>query len=420
MRILMLSNLCPPFSVGGYEIACANVAAGLHEMGHEVRLATTRSPLPGPSEPSYVERCFGLHWFQPVTIADESVRRYPLFHASISDYNNTAELLRLLRGFAPDVVYVWNLFGIGGIALLDLLNMLRVPWVMHLMDNMPHHLLAGAPAHVRSVFGGSTADLLSRGRVIAMSDKLVEEVLTESGIAFDGGVEIVPGWVDLRCVPEPSETRPGKVTRFVAAGQIVEHKGIGLILEATAILHGEGGRRFTVDVFGEGSIPFYIDLAQRLGVQDIIHFQGRRTQQELLSLYATYQAFLFPTWEREPFGFAPIEAAACGCVPILTRQSGAAERLVDTAHCLKIDRTAHSLADAMRQIIDGSTDIAAMSRRAMDAVRGDLSFEPILCRIASILMHDRHEWVRGNRDDDGLKLLLHTKHQLAAAMMFGQ
>jgi glycogen synthase len=419
MKILILSNLCPPFSIGGYETGCANVAAGLHELGHIVCLATSRSPLPG-SDPSYVERCFGLHWFQPVVLADEATRRYPLFHASVSDYANTTELLRLLRDFVPDIVYVWNLFGIGGIALLDLLNILHVPWVMHLMDNMPHHLLAGAPPHVRSIFGGSTADLLSRGRVIAMSSKLIEEVQTESGIAFDGGVEIVPGWVDLRCLPERAATPPDGPMRFVCAGHVTEHKGMDLVLEAAALLRCEGVGDFTIDIFGEGDIPFYIDLAQRLGLRDIVCFQGRRTQLQLLSLYAGYQAFLFPTWEREPFGFAPIEAAACGCVPILTRQCGAAERLVDTAHCLKIDRTAASLADAMRQIIGGSVDIAGVSRRAMTAVRGDLSFERMLGRIVHFLVQDGRDWDRCRLDDARLKLLLHTKHHLAAAMMFGQ
>ena len=205
MKILILSNLCPPFSIGGYEIACANMAAALHEAGHEVKLATGRSHLPGPAEPSYVERCFTLHWFQPVTIAEERVRAYSLFHASVSDYSNTLDLLRLLRSFAPDVVYAWNLFGIGGIAMLDLLNTLGVPWALHLMDNMPHHLLAGAPAHVRSLFGGSAGDLFAHGRAIAMSDKLVCEILEETKLTFDGGLDIVPGWIDTRGLPAPRE-----------------------------------------------------------------------------------------------------------------------------------------------------------------------------------------------------------------------
>jgi len=167
-------------------------------------------------------------------------------------------------------------------------------------------------------------------------------------------------------------------------------------------------------------VAFYIDIAQRLGVQDVIFFRGPRTQEELFAHYVSFHAFLFPTWEREPFGFAPIEAAACGCVPALTRQCGAAERLVDTAHCLKIDRTTEGLADAMRQIITGDVDLAAMSRRAMTAVRSDITFRRMLGRIAAFLVQDVHDWDHGRGEDGRLALLLHTKHHLGAAMMFGQ
>jgi glycogen synthase len=420
MRILILSNLCPPFYIGGYEVACANVAAGLHAMGHQVRLATSYSHLPERSDPPYVERCFGLHWFHPVPITDAKIYPYALFRASISDYPNTSVLTRLLGDFSPDVVYVWNLFGIGGIAMLDLLNTLHIPWILHLMDNVPHHLLAGAPSHVRSVFGGSAADLFSRGRVIAMSETLIDEVVTQSGIAFDGGVDIVPGWVDVRGLPEPTESPPDGPTRFVLAGQVVEHKGMNLTLEAAALLRPRNEAQFTIDVFGGGEVAFYIDMAQRLGVADIVSFHGPRTQSELLSLYAGFHAFLFPTWEREPFGFTPIEAAACGCVPIVTRQCGAAERLVDIAHCLKIDRTATDLADAMQQIIARDVDIQAMSVRAARLVRSDLSFERALERIADILTQAKRAVGSRREEDPRLQLLLHTKHHLATAMMFGQ
>jgi glycogen synthase len=420
MRILVLSNLCPPFSIGGYEIACANVAAGLHALGHEVQLATSYSHVPGPPDPPYVKRCFGLNWFQPVPIADEKALQYALFHAAISDDTNTMVLLQRLRDFAPDLVYVWNLFGVGGIAMLDLLNMLRVPWVMHLMDDMPHHLLAGAPPHVRSVFGGSTADLFAHGRVISMSHSLIDEILTKTGIAFDGGVEIIPGWVDTRHLPAERAPSQGAPTRFAYSGRIAGHKGIDLILEAAASLQRQGIRDFTIDAFGEGDVAYYIDMAQRLGVQDIVFFRGPRTQEDLFVEYASHHAFLFPTWEREPFGFAPVEAAACGCVPILTRQCGAAERLVDIAHCLKIDRTAESLAQAMRQIITGGVDLAAMSQRAMTVVRSDLTFEKMLGRIAAFLVQDLRDWDRRRMEDARLALLLHTKHHLGAAMMFGQ
>src|ERR671918_1913723 len=42
MRILIVSNLYPPYYLGGYEIRCALVAEGLRQAGHNVRVLTSR------------------------------------------------------------------------------------------------------------------------------------------------------------------------------------------------------------------------------------------------------------------------------------------------------------------------------------------------------------------------------------------
>jgi glycogen synthase len=419
LKILILSNLCPPFWIGGYEIGCANVAAGLYTAGHNIRLATCRSHVPGPPDPIYIDRCFNLQWYQPTSVVDEVVR-YPLFHAAVSDYDNSLELLRLLRSFAPDVVYLWNIWGIGGIALLDLLNTLDVPWVLHLMDNLPHHLIAGGPEHVRSIFGGSISDLFSRGRVISISQRLLDEIFEDVHMTFDGDLEIVPGWVDSRVLPGDFENCRGSGTRFVSAGRVCTEKGIELILEAAALLSRQGIREFNVDIFGAGELPSFIDMAQRLGVNNIVRFLGPRAQAELIPLYSGYHGFLFPTWEREPFGFAPIEAAATGCIPVVTRQCGAAERLVDLVHCLKIDRTAEELALAMRRIVERTVDLPALARRAANMVRHDLGFDRALGRVIDILNAASRDWNKKSAHEDWVPLLIHAKHYLAYAMMFGE
>ncbi|MFL5660139.1 MAG: hypothetical protein ACJ8BW_02175, partial [Ktedonobacteraceae bacterium] len=41
MRILLLSNLYPPYTEGGAEILASDVAAGLERLGHEVLVLTS-------------------------------------------------------------------------------------------------------------------------------------------------------------------------------------------------------------------------------------------------------------------------------------------------------------------------------------------------------------------------------------------
>ncbi len=60
------------------------------------------------------------------------------------DAFNIHVLTRTLTDFNPDVVYVWMLVGIGGLGLMACLHHLRVPWVWHLMDEVPSKLCAVA------------------------------------------------------------------------------------------------------------------------------------------------------------------------------------------------------------------------------------------------------------------------------------
>jgi len=418
MRILFLTNLYPPLLLGGYERACANIARGMVERGHEVRVLTTWSHLPLPADnPAWVHRDLDLHWYIPHKSSNSTVDIRDLHSAVCSSYANTLHLLNSLRGFRPDVVYVWNLTGIGGAAILDLLNQVRVPWALHLMDRVPVDIAVNTPPAVLGLFNGQGSALYGRARILSMSQHLLDEIEALCGIAFPQGVELVPGWADVSgALPHQPYLRDGKA-RFVTAGSVAEHKGIDLILQACARLKAEG-LAFTVDVFGDGELPRYMDKAKALQVDDHVRFLGLRSQAELVRLYAGYDAFLFPTWEREPFGFAPVEAAGCCTPPIMTRNCGASERLVDDVHCIKIERTADELIDAMGRVAAHRVDLARIGRAGQRLVTTDLSFARCLDRIEAALRAHAHPWQHALADDPTLPLLAFLKHNLSVRLRF--
>lgn len=204
----------------------------------------------------------------------------------------------------------------------------------------------------------------------------------------------------------------------MSAGAIVPHKGIELILEAGARLRANG-RAFTIDLFGDGDVAAYVDMARGLQLTDRVRFLGPRSQAELMRAYAGYDAFLFPTWEREPFGFAPVEAAGCGTPPIVTRHCGAAERLVDGVHCVKIDRTADALAEAMDNVASGAIPLGRIGRAGQRLVASDLSLDRCLDRIEDALGAHAHPWRYEAADDPKLPLLAFLKHSLSVSLQFG-
>jgi glycosyltransferase involved in cell wall biosynthesis len=419
MRILFLSNLYPPEVMGGYELACSNIAHAMSKRGHEVRVLTTWCHLPRQQpEPEWVERRLDLHWYIPHKSSNATVDQRDLHSAVCSSYANTLHLMDRLRDFRPDVVYVWNLIGIGAAAMLDLLNQVQVPWALHLMDRTPVEIVNNVPTAVLGLFNAQGSELYASALILAMSQNLLEEIEALGGIRFAQGAELVPGWADgTAALPHEPYLRDG-TARFVAAGNVAPWKGIDLILDACGKLHSEG-LPVTVDVFGDGELLRYSDMARAMHLENCFRLLGPRSQPELMRLYAGYDAFLFPTWEREPFGFAPVEAAACGTPPIMTRTCGAAERFVDGVHCVKIERTVEELTSAMRRVATGELDVARIGRASRRLAATDLSLARCVDRIEALLQGHAQPWRNERLNDPFLPLHAFLKHNLSVSLRFG-
>jgi glycogen(starch) synthase len=74
--------------------------------------------------------------------------------------------------------------------------------------------------------------------------------------------------------------------------------------------------------------------------------------------------FLFPSWAREPFGFAPLEAAAAGCVPLVSADCWIAEWLIGDVDCLKAGRDAEQFALRIGAVLRHEIDLDILGRRA--------------------------------------------------------
>jgi glycosyltransferase involved in cell wall biosynthesis len=387
VRILVASNLYPPDVLGGYELGCRQVVEALREAGHEVRVLTSAPRVPVTPEP-HVRRTLKLTdiWSQYVFLRSAPVTSHLAQSEShrISAHN-VHVLLAELDDFKPDVVYLWMLGGLGGLGLLASLHHVRMPWVWHLMDDVPLTLCKLAdllvPAFVREF------NRQVEGHYIACSRQLVDEI-ESAGLRLNGEVEVIPNWVHG---PRPEPRREhlgGGHLRIVSAAGLIDRridKGIDLLVGSAARLRDLGHEDFSVDVFGQVTDAYVPDLIRDYGLDRHIRLLGPRTQAELAGLYADYDVFAFPTRPREPFGFAPLEAAASGCVPVMSHTCGIAEWLVHGVHALKAPRTADAFARAFAAILDGRIELAPIGRRAAEAVRCDFHLDAILPRIEATL-----------------------------------
>jgi len=101
-------------------------------------------------------------------------------------------------------------------------------------------------------------------------------------------------------------------------GQVIRGKGLDLLLAAAARLEGE----WRLDVVGDGrQLGESRDLAQRLGIQDRVHFAGWVPHRELGEWYRRASFTVVPSRWPEPFGMIGLESMSLGR-PVVAFDSG--------------------------------------------------------------------------------------------------
>lgn len=386
MKILVLSNLYPPDVLGGYELGCRQAVDGLIANGHDVRVLTTtpRQASATPAEPHVVRR-LDLHdlWYNAQRPASNpAVNRVWDVDANWVSAHNVHVLLQEVESFQPDVVYVWMILGVGGLGLLGAIQHMALPWVWHLMDEVPSQLCSTNWAVVPGL--AKSYNRFFDGRYISCSRSLAERIVRK-GIELRSQVDTVPNWVIGDRPPLRETFYRGGTLRIMSAGRVTRDKGMALLVEASKALVDDGYEDFEVDIFGPVVEPAIPEQARKLGLGDRVRFRGSVPQAQLFKMYDEFDLFAFPTESREPFGFAPLEAAARGCVPLMTQVCGIGEWLVHDVHCLKTARTVGAFAEAIAKVIRGEVDLATIGARAQKVVLRDFHRDAILPRIERIL-----------------------------------
>jgi glycosyltransferase involved in cell wall biosynthesis len=126
---------------------------------------------------------------------------------------------------------------------------------------------------------------------------------------------------------------------YLFFGQITSYKRADIAIEACV-----RSRRKLI-VAGAGADKKTRKKYEKTG---LVKFKGRVSDDEILELFASAKALLFPG--IEDFGIIPVEANAAGCPVIAYRDGGAVETVKENATGLFFDeQTPQSLIDAMNK-----------------------------------------------------------------------
>jgi glycosyltransferase involved in cell wall biosynthesis len=339
--------------MGGYEIGCSQMLGELRRLGHEIKLLTSFNGNALGRTEDGVDRCLHLapiYESQLLLRVSEEARTRIRVNAHFLDVMNLSNFLRCIEEFKPDVIYFWNLIGVGGWSLLLAAQKLGLPWVMHLMDNVPSTLCTYSNGVERPLV--DYWERLMMGRYITCSARLTQEIIL-NGPDIGSRTTVIPNWVSRENMSATDKVDPQRANsvplRLVFAGTVAGFKGVDVVISMSKIL-ADHGVLHTVDLFGYILEPELIGTVEALGIENYITFHGALPHADLIKRLGAYDIFVFPTWDREPMAFAPIEAMAFGCLVLMTEVNGNAEWLVHGVHCWKAARSAEAMAAAIEHL----------------------------------------------------------------------
>jgi glycosyltransferase involved in cell wall biosynthesis len=376
-RVLVLSNLYPPISHGGYEVECQGVVEHLRERNEVLVLTSNRDRETAPPEPGVRRE---LPFLPRRRLTDALSPLHSVRAARVAR--------RALADFRPDLVYVWNGAQLPQ-AAIRVLETSGAPVAYRICEHWFGSLYRSRyDPFMRGLTGGRwrrAARAWNRLPALRLDyAKTVEVAISWNSEALRRQVEPPPLLrPDREQVRLPAtrqgeelvglERRPAPRPTVGYVGRISPEKGVEVALRALARL-GDEGMEVELEIAGGGSSEHLRELealARSLGVAGRVGFLGPLDTQALKDFYARIHALVVPSVWEEPAGLVLVEGALAGVPLVASRVGGIPEIVRDPEEALLCPPgDPAALAAALRQTLSDPEASVARAERAKERAQG--------------------------------------------------
>lgn len=332
MKILIITNLYPPYERGGAELVVRKEARTLRDEGNEVFILTS-TPFRGLSslrpqgkveDGIKVLRYFPLNvfWYKHDWKFLKGIRF--LWHIldtlNVHSYFVTRGVLKKLN---PDQVRTHNLKGVGLTTALALQKNMRREWTHFIHDVQlfePSGLLYKKQTLGAGVYSAITRKLFGSPWQIEAPSRWVVQEHKSRGFFKDSADKIVRWYPPAaQILKENGNKNP----RLMFVGQLAQHKGILFLAQVLCSLPSG----YTLDVVGGG--PLQKEVEGVFAGNPWVYFHGQVTQQEVRGLLKNADYLVVPSLASENCPTVIVDALVAGVPVIASRIGGIPEMITD-------------------------------------------------------------------------------------------
>ncbi len=339
MKICIITNLYPPYVIGGAERYLEGISKELVK-NNEVVVITTKpfsgfkSLIPEMSieDNIRVYRFFPLNLYSPYHAKDRSGLLKPFWHIiDLWNPHSYVSVSKILKKERPDIIHTNNLPGLST-SIFTLLNRRKESYVHTLHD---YGLLSPYSALYRNnkiVDKWSFWEKYVYQPIKRRASKKVPMVISPSKFVIDKHVanqyfkdserRVLPFDVLVRRKGSITSSKK-KVINFLYSGQVSKHKGVYVLLEATKKIKSND---FILRVVGKGDE--YERLKGSVQEKDNIKFYGFLEKKELNKVYKKSDVLIVPSvwYDNSPL---VIYDAMGWSLPVIASNIGGIPELVE-------------------------------------------------------------------------------------------
>lgn len=357
MRILFISNLYPPYDMGGWEQNCREIVEYLKMRGHHCHVLTSRwglkddlhrSTEEGVTRTLYLQA--NVNYYKPL---DFFLKR------PAQERANEQAVRQTVHDFKPDVIFIWGMWLLSTRVayVAEQLRPGRVAYAIAgywLMQPDAHEAYWQKPGRGRLAqvimaplrFWARRILAQERRRYplalthVSCVSQYVRNKLNATG-SLPHGAQVVYNGIEPQPFLDAARRKPEKKNSglsLIYTGGLIAIKGVATALEALHLLQQRyDAKDLHLTLVGSGHPDYEAYLRERvaaLQLHEQVAFYGRVPREEIATILADHDVFLFTSTYEEPIARSVMEAMAAKLAVIGSTVGGQVEMLEDGINSL--------------------------------------------------------------------------------------